>query len=69
MDQIINSLIQFWQYTGFCNATWQNLMMILIGIGFIPLPLSRVGAAAARPYWIRNDYRKIPMFPALHRHL
>ena len=39
MDQIINSLIQFWQYTGFCNATWQNLMMILIGIGFITIAI------------------------------
>ena len=28
MEQIINSLVQFWQYTGFANCTWQNLAMM-----------------------------------------
>ena len=37
MDQIFESLSQFWQFTGFANCTWQHLVMILIGIGFITL--------------------------------
>ncbi|MBQ9399371.1 MAG: sodium ion-translocating decarboxylase subunit beta [Bacteroidales bacterium] len=37
MDNIINSLQQFWQFTGFANCTWQHLVMILIGLVFITL--------------------------------
>ena len=37
MEQIIDSLSQFWQFTGFANCTWQHLVMILIGVGFITL--------------------------------
>ncbi len=37
MDVIIDSLQQFWQFTGFANCTWQHLVMILIGIIFITL--------------------------------
>lgn len=37
MGNIIDSLQQFWQYTGFANCTWQHLVMIAIGIGFISL--------------------------------
>ena len=37
MEQIIDSLSQFWQFTGFANCTWQHLVMIVIGIGFITL--------------------------------
>lgn len=37
MDNIISSLQQFWQFTGFANCTWQHLVMILIGITFITL--------------------------------
>ena len=32
MGIIFESLRQFWYFTGFANATWQNLVMILIGI-------------------------------------
>ena len=39
MDQIINSLQQFWEFTGFCNMTWQHLVMIAIGIVFITLAI------------------------------
>ncbi len=37
MEQVIDSLAQFWQFTGFANCTWQHLVMILIGIVFITL--------------------------------
>ncbi len=39
MDQIISSLQQFWEFTGFCNMTWQHLVMIAIGIVFITLAI------------------------------
>ena len=35
MENVINSLSQFWEFTGFANCTWQHLVMILIGIVFI----------------------------------
>ena len=37
MENVINSLSQFWEFTGFANCTWQHLVMILIGIVFITL--------------------------------
>ena len=37
MEQIFDSLAQFWQFTGFANCTWQHLAMIAIGIVFITL--------------------------------
>ena len=37
MEQIFDSLAQFWQFTGFANCTWQHLVMILIGVIFITL--------------------------------
>ena len=37
MENIFDSLQQFWQFTGFANCTWQHLMMICIGLGFITL--------------------------------
>ena len=37
MENIINSLQQFWLFTGFANCTWQHLVMILIGLTFITL--------------------------------
>ena len=37
MENIVNSLQQFWQFTGFANCTWQHLVMILIGLIFIVL--------------------------------
>ena len=37
MENIIDSLQQFWQFTGFANCTWQHLMMICIGLIFITL--------------------------------
>ena len=37
MNTILDSLQQFWQYTGFANCTWQHLAMICIGLIFITL--------------------------------
>ena len=37
MDTVLDSLQQFWQFTGFANCTWQHLVMILIGLIFITL--------------------------------
>ena len=37
MEQVFDSLSQFWQFTGFANCTWQHLAMIAIGIIFITL--------------------------------
>ena len=37
MDNIIDSLQQFWKFTGFANCTWQHIAMILLGITFISL--------------------------------
>ena len=37
MEQILDSLSQFWQFTGFANCTWQHLVMILVGIVFVTL--------------------------------
>ncbi len=37
MEQIIDSLAQFWQFTGFANCTWQHLVMLVIGLVFITL--------------------------------
>ena len=36
-SNIVDSLIQFWQYTGFANMTIQHVVMIAIGITFITL--------------------------------
>lgn len=37
MEQIIESLSRFWEFTGFANCTWQHLVMIGIGLVFIVL--------------------------------
>ena len=41
MGIIFESLKQFWYFTGFANASWQNLVMILIGIVFITLAIKK----------------------------
>ena len=37
MDAILDSLRQFWQFTGFANCTWQHLTMMAIGLIFVIL--------------------------------
>ena len=41
MNTIFESLQQFWGYTGFANMTWQHLVMILIGVGFITVAIKK----------------------------
>ena len=41
MNTIIESLQQFWQYTGFANMTDQHLIMVLIGIAFITVAIKK----------------------------
>ena len=41
MNTIFESLQQFWGYTGFANMTWQHLVMILIGVGFIIVAIKK----------------------------
>ncbi len=36
-NSIVDSLLQFWSFTGFANMTWQHILMICIGIVFITL--------------------------------
>ena len=37
MQQIINSLQQFWSFTGFYNCTWQHILMLAVGVLLITL--------------------------------
>ena len=39
MNTVIDSLLQFLQYTGFANMTWQHMVMICIGIAFITVAI------------------------------
>ncbi len=39
MNTVIESLQQFWGYTGFANMTWQHILMIFIGIAFITVAI------------------------------
>ncbi|MBO5420220.1 MAG: sodium ion-translocating decarboxylase subunit beta [Bacteroidales bacterium] len=39
MNTVIDSLLQFLQYTGFANMTWQHIVMICIGIAFITVAI------------------------------
>lgn len=41
MDGVAEALQHFWMYTGFANCTWQNIVMIAIGIVFITLGIER----------------------------
>ena len=41
MNTIVENLQQFWYFTGFANATWQNIAMILIGILFITIAIKK----------------------------
>ena len=41
MNNIIESLEQFMQYTGFANMTWQHIVMICIGVAFIAVAIKK----------------------------
>ncbi len=66
MDQIISSLQQFWQYTGFANFAWQNLAMIAIGIIFITIAIVKEWEPLLLvPIGFGMIVGNIPMFPGL----
>ena len=67
MNQIIDSLQQFWQFTGFANCTWQNLVMILIGIFFITMGIVKEWEPLLLvPIGFGIILGNIPMFPGLN---
>ena len=67
MDQIISSLQQFWQYTGFANVAWQNLAMIVIGIAFITVAIIKEWEPLLLiPIGFGMIIGNIPMFPGLN---
>ena len=67
MEQIFRSLAQFWEYTGFANADWQNLVMIGIGIIFITLAIVKEWEPMLLvPIGFGMIVGNIPMFPGLN---
>ncbi len=67
MDQIISSLQQFWQYTGFANFAWANLAMIVIGIAFISVAIIKEWEPMLLvPIGFGMIVGNIPMFPGLN---
>ena len=67
MDQIFSSLEQFWQFTGFANVAWQNLVMIAIGIGFITVAILKEWEPLLLvPIGFGMIIGNIPMFPGLN---
>ena len=67
MEQIISSLEQFWQFTGFANVAWQNLVMIAIGIGFITVAIIKEWEPLLLvPIGFGMIIGNIPMFPGLN---
>ena len=67
MNQIIDSLQQFWQFTGFANCSWQNLVMILIGVTFITLAIVKEWEPLLLvPIGFGMIVGNIPMFPGLN---
>lgn len=67
MEQIFSSLEQFWQFTGFANVAWQNLVMIAIGIGFITVAIIKEWEPLLLvPIGFGMIIGNIPMFPGLN---
>ena len=67
MGIIFESLKQFWYFTGFANASWQNLVMILIGIVFITLAIKKEWEPLLLvPIGFGMIIGNIPMFPGLN---
>ncbi|MBR5906452.1 MAG: sodium ion-translocating decarboxylase subunit beta [Bacteroidales bacterium] len=67
MEQIFDSLTQFWQFTGFANCTWQHLAMIVIGIVFITLGIVKEWEPLLLvPIGFGIIIGNIPFFPGLN---
>ena len=66
MEHVIESLQQFWQFTGFANCTWQHLLMIAIGVGFITLGIRKKWEPLLLvPIGFGIIVGNIPIFPGL----
>ena len=66
MENIIESLQQFWQFTGFANCTWQHLVMIGIGLVFITLGIVKHWEPLLLvPIGFGMVIGNIPLFPGL----
>ena len=67
MEQIINSLAQFWEYTGFANVQVQNLITIAIGIAFVTVAIVKEWEPMLLvPIGFGMIIGNIPMFPGLN---
>ncbi len=67
MEQILDSLSQFWQFTGFANCTWQHLAMIAIGIIFVTLGIVKEWEPLLLvPIGFGIIIGNIPFFPGLN---
>ncbi|MBO4760720.1 MAG: sodium ion-translocating decarboxylase subunit beta [Bacteroidales bacterium] len=67
MGHIFDSLQQFWQFTGFANCQWQNLVMIAIGIFFITIAILKEWEPLLLvPIGFGMIIGNIPMFPGLN---
>ena len=67
MEHIFQSLSQFWEYTGFANCSWQNLVMIGIGLIFITLAILKEWEPMLLvPIGFGMIIGNIPMFPGLN---
>ncbi|MBO7604254.1 MAG: sodium ion-translocating decarboxylase subunit beta [Bacteroidales bacterium] len=67
MEQIFDSLVQFWQFTGFANCTWQHLVMIAIGAIFITLGIVKEWEPMLLvPIGFGIIIGNIPMFPGMN---
>lgn len=67
MNQIFDSLQQFWGFTGFANCQWQNLVMIVIGLAFITVAILKEWEPLLLvPIGFGMIIGNIPMFPGLN---
>ena len=67
MGNIIDSLVQFWQFTGFANMTVSHIIMICIGIIFITLGIVKEWEPLLLvPIGFGIIIGNIPMFPGLN---
>ena len=67
MGNIIDSLSQFWQFTGFANMTVSHIIMICIGIIFITLGIVKEWEPLLLvPIGFRIILGNSPMFPGLN---
>ncbi len=67
MEQVFDSLVQFWQFTGFANCTWQHLAMIAIGAIFITLGIVKEWEPMLLvPIGFGIIIGNIPIFPGLN---